>query len=133
MEYDVIIIDDDKMVLFIQEKMLQMSGFSSTPLKFEDASKALDYFKSNTNTKDVIIFLDINMPYISGWEFLDELEENQPKQNIYVIVVTSSIDLRDKESAFEYDSVVDYMVKPVTKENLVQLKSNKNLKHLFEN
>ena len=127
------VIDDDKMVLFIQEKMLQMSGFSSTPLKFEDASKALDYFKSNTNTKDVIIFLDINMPYISGWEFLDELEENQPKQNINVIVVTSSIDLRDKESAFEYDSVVDYMVKPVTKENLVQLKSNKNLKHLFEN
>lgn len=133
MEYDVIIIDDDKMVLFIQEKMLQMSGFSSTPLKFEDASKTLDYFKSNTNTKDVIIFLDINMPYISGWEFLDELEENQPKQNVYVIVVTSSIDLRDKESAFEYGSVVDYMVKPVTKENLVQLKSNKNLKHLFEN
>lgn len=133
MDFDVMVIDDDKMVLFIQEKMMQMSGFSDAPLKFEDASKALDYFKSNNTLKDeVVIFLDINMPYISGWEFLDEIGKNKPSQKVHVIVVTSSIDLRDKENAFEYKSVVDYLVKPVTKDNLIALKSNKHLKHLFK-
>jgi len=129
------IIDNDKMVLFIQEKIMQISGFSNKPYKYEDASKALGYFKPTTKNhqkvKDVVVFLDINMPYVSGWEFLDELKKLKLEQKIHVIVVTSSIDLRDKENAFEYNNVVDYFIKPVTTEDLEKLKLNKRIKHLF--
>jgi response regulator of citrate/malate metabolism len=132
MDFDVLIVDDDKMVLFIQDKMIQMSGFSKSPYKYEEASQALEYFKnSEGKPNEVVVFLDINMPYVSGWEFLEELKKQNIQQKVHVVMVTSSIDLKDKETAFEYENVVDYMIKPVTIENLQKLKSNPNLKHLF--
>lgn len=126
----VYVIDDDKMVLFIQDKMLRASNFCEDVLKFYDVQEALENLKKET-LDEVILFLDINMPYMSGWEALNELKKINSKTQFKVVMVTSSIDLEDKEEAKNYSQVIDFLIKPVNVDRLNELKSNPSIKHLF--
>ena len=72
-----------------------------------------------------IVFLDINMPLMDGWEFLEEFERlPEPTRNkCYVIMLTSSIDTSDIERARRYSSVIEFVSKPLTKDKLKLLES----------
>ena len=63
--------------------------------------------------KVFLIVLDINMPVMNGWEFLDKLNTIAIKPLVKVIIVTSSIDSSDKDKAKEYDQVFEFMEKPL--------------------
>lgn len=127
----VYVIDDDKMVLFIQEKMLNATQFSKSISKFSDGQEALNQLESE-EAKEVVVFLDINMPYMNGWEFLEKMEKLSFKTKVNVIMVTSSINPEDEENARSNKFVIDFLVKPVKTEALNQLKTNNTaIKHLF--
>ena len=127
----VYVIDDDKMVLFIQEKMLNATQFSKSISKFSDGQEALNQLESEV-VKEVVVFLDINMPYMNGWEFLEKMEKLSFKTKVNVIMVTSSINPEDEENARSNKFVIDFLVKPVKTEALNQLKTNNTaIKHLF--
>ena len=127
----VYVIDDDKMVLFIQEKMLNATQFSKSISKFSDGQEALNQLESEV-AKEVVVFLDINMPYMNGWEFLEKMEKLSFKTKVNVIMVTSSINPEDEENARSNKFVIDFLVKPVKTEALNQLKTNNTaIKHLF--
>ncbi len=72
MKLEVIIIDDDEIVMMIQKKLIVNSCFNDMPLLFKNGKLGLDYILSNKE-KDTVYFilLDINMPVMNGWEFLD--------------------------------------------------------------
>ncbi|MET6991761.1 hypothetical protein [Sediminicola arcticus] len=59
-----------------------------------------------------VIFLDLNMPVIDGWEFLDEFAKLDIPEKIDIYVVGSSLDIRDKEKLKEYDMVINMISKP---------------------
>jgi len=126
----VYVVDDDKMVLFIQEKMLNAASFCKSISKFSDAQDALDQIK-NEKTNEIVILLDINMPYMSGWEFLQKIESIELQTKVNIIMVTSSINPEDEEEARGQKLVIDFLIKPVKIDNLNKLKKNPAIQHLF--
>ena len=74
--------------------------------------------EANTNVAQ-IIFLDLNMPIMDGWQFLEEFMTPNTQQ-IIIYIVTSSIDPVDEDKAKQYFLISNYVVKPITPESLKQ-------------
>lgn len=70
-----------------------------------------------------VIFLDINMPIMNGWQFLEQFKQIQPKidKEITIYLVSSSFDDRDINRSKEYTEVTDYIIKPVKRSNLLSV------------
>ncbi|GAA0754417.1 response regulator [Psychroflexus lacisalsi] len=133
MNLEVLNVDDDKMVLFIHEKMMIHSEFSSSPKSFEDGYNTLTYISEHkSDDKKFVIFLDVNMPNLDGWDFMDELEKRELDGYCYIFVVTSSIDTSDKEKAATYDAAIGFVEKPLSIESLKNLKTTKELLPFFD-
>lgn len=116
-----LVIDDDEIVLFLHDLMIRESGLSSAPLSFSNGADALDYLKQNYKEKDsYLVFLDINMPVMNGWQFLDIVEEL--KYDLTVIIVSSSIDSADYDKAKLYKVVKEYAPKPLSIETCVRIR-----------
>lgn len=127
----VLIIDDDNIVTLVQGKLLQNCNFTKEPLKFKRALDAIEYLNSASAEHLYLLLLDINMPIMNGWQFLDEIEKMEVKDNIYVFMVTSSIDYNDKEKAKNYSKIINFIEKPITAKNCEQLKELPILKPFF--
>ena len=110
----VLIIDDDPGVLFLHEIIVKESKLSLTPECYNDAQKALKYIKSiDESGSKLLIFLDINMPKMSGWSFLDALVNTIEFMDIKVVMVTSSLSKIDREKTSDYPFVIDFWEKPM--------------------
>lgn len=114
------IIDDDKIYVNLVRKIIEIKKLSENLLIFKNGLEALDYFKvilSNLSEDKLpeIIFLDLNMPVMDGWEFLGEFVKikNNFDKKISLYVVSSSIDPRDLERAKSFNLVTDYLIKPI--------------------
>ena len=103
---DCIIIDDDATARLIIHQLCKRSEHLNVLEEFSSAIDAIKYL--NSNTVD-LVYLDIHMPTFSGFDFIQTLK-NPPK----IILTTSDTD--KALQAFEYKSVVDYLVKPISKE-----------------
>lgn len=117
----VFLIDDDNIYQFTARKILESTGLAKHIKSFYNGSEAINYFRDQNNmrsdTLPDFIFLDINMPVMNGWEFLEEYHKicgKLPKP-IMVYVVSSSIDSYDINRSKEYTAVTDYIVKPITR------------------
>ncbi|CAN5241938.1 response regulator [soil metagenome] len=128
---DVIIIDDDDIVLLVERKMLQRCGVAKDPISFKEGKIALEFIENNIKNR-LLILLDINMPKMNGWEFLTHLENLDLNDEIYVIMVTSSIDQYDKDIAKQYSSVIGFIEKPITTHNCEKIKSMKEICGYFK-
>lgn len=117
----VFLIDDDNIYQFTARKILESTGLTKHIQSFYNGSEALNYFKDqkniNSETLPDFIFLDINMPVMNGWEFLEEYNKlcNTLPKSILVYVVSSSIDSFDMNKSKEYKAVTDYIAKPITR------------------
>ena len=129
----VIIIDDDDIMVFLQRKLFQRCGLAKDPISFKAATGAIEFLKKEEINQHFLILLDINMPGMNGWQFLDILKEMKISKNVFVIMVTSSIDCYDKEKAGTYSNVIDFMEKPVSIENCNRIKEYVLLKEFFPN
>lgn len=127
----VLIIDDDEIVLLVERKMLERCGIAKESLSFSAGKPALQFLKDDTQFENILILLDINMPVMNGWEFLANLEEQNLSKNIFVIMVTSSIDHYDKEKAEKFNRVISFIEKPITAENCGKIKSLKEIADFF--
>ena len=117
----VFLIDDDNIYQFTARKILESTGLAKHIQSFYNGSEAINYFKDQKNinleTLPDFIFLDINMPVMNGWEFLEEYHQLYGKlpKSIVLYVVSSSIDSYDINKSKEYENVTDYIVKPITR------------------
>ena len=90
-------------------------SFCSNIIVYENGKEALENLKFMLKAKKSlpeVIFLDLNMPVIDGWEFLDEFAKLDIPEKIDMYVVGSSLDIRDKEKLKEYDMVINMISKP---------------------
>lgn len=123
MNFTVVVVDDDNIILFLHKKILQKEKFQESPHVFNSAKKALDFFdKIPDSAKPILLFLDINMPVMNGWDLLDVIHQENFEKEVHVVMVTSSVDASDKEKAFSYSKVIDFVEKPLDEQALQKLK-----------
>jgi len=133
MKNEVLIIDDDQIVLLLHRLKVVKSGIHPTPECFETAKDALNYMKSTMQDKiNFLLLLDINMYDMDGWEMMEEISKMNLQGEIFVILVTSSIDYKDKNKALNYPLVIDYIEKPLTDTDIAKIKENGQLKEFLK-
>ena len=115
------LIDDDKLSIRLMSMLISKKKFCEEIVSFCNAELALETLKINCNTPQTlpdVILLDLNMPILDGWQFLDEFSLLPLAKDISVFIVTSSIDPSDIEMAKNYKMVKSYIMKPITAQKL---------------
>jgi CheY-like chemotaxis protein len=129
----IMLVDDDQNDNFFHEREIKKTDLSITVITKNSGLDALDYLKSmkkNKNIQPVLIFLDINMPCMNGWEFLKEYSrlDKEIQSEVMIVMLTTSVDPQDLTRAKEWSIVSDYITKPLTKELLENI-----IKKYFKN
>src|SRR5690349_20912368 len=104
------IIDDDPIYQLITKKIIEKSHLFSQRQSFTDGFDALHFFREEKSIPDIIL-LDIEMPAMDGWDFLDEfceLKKNFDKK-IHIYIISSSIAKEDIEKASTYDCISGFI------------------------
>ena len=117
------IVDDDEIYTFTIDRVLARAEIAENIIFFPDGKKAIDFIKMNVGNGDAlpdIVLLDINMPVMNGWAFLEEYATivNQLKKKIIIYLASSSIAEEDFARARKNKLVTDYLVKPITVDQL---------------
>lgn len=127
-----IIIDDSKLDCFIAEKIIHNTGISASVKSFMVAAEALDYIRSLAKSeafKRTVILVDIQMPLMNGFDFLDAFETDvlpENKNNYVINLLSSSINESDKLRAKSYKTVNTFLSKPLTVASLMQVLDDMN-------
>lgn len=120
---NVCIVDDDDIYQFTMVKTLKSLRLAENIMTFSDGEEALDFMLDNLhNDKELpdVIFLDIDMPIMDGFQFMEEYVKLKPSlgKKITIYMVSSSVDPVDIERAKKISEIADYMVKPITHNQL---------------
>ena len=110
----ILLVDDDEASNFLSDTILRDMNAASEIVVADDGSTATN-FVGNGDCPD-IIFLDIRMPRMDGFRFLDYLNKLDNCKNTKVVMLTSSARKEDREKAFHYSNVLDYFEKPLTEQ-----------------
>ena len=115
----VFIIDDDPIHQRIAQIMISKHNLFDEYFSYTDAQKALDFLQENKNNKEAlpdVILLDLNMPVLDGWDFLEIFETliKEFKKNIRVFIVSSSVDEKDLLRSKLYVTVKGFISKPLS-------------------
>jgi CheY-like chemotaxis protein len=114
-------VDDDKITLTLIKLIVGKASFADEIITKMNGQEALDYYtdlaeSSTTEPYPELIFLDLNMPIMSGWDFLDEFAKTFYKKfsNTKVIILSSSTDPEEKAKIRKYPMIIEYLTKPLT-------------------
>jgi len=122
---NVLIIDDDEVSNFIYSRVIESSGSFEMIKSCMSGQQALDYLHdtidNNSDNFPNMVFLDINMPVMNGWEFLDKYIEEIPcefQEQAILCMLSSSVYKEDINKSKTYSQVKEYIPKPLTSESL---------------
>lgn len=123
------LVDDDDVFVFLTTKMLEQSKLVEHIKIFENGYDALVFLKENMNNVEVlpdVILLDLSMPIMDGWQFLEEYVKIHPVigKKITIYICSSSISPDDINRAKAINEVSDFIFKPMTKDRLMELIKN---------
>lgn len=117
------IVDDDLIFHLVTQRLIESKDIHKKLFFFRNGKEAIDFVKSHqSDPKELpdIILLDIKMPVMDGWDFMDQylsMENDLPK-NIIIYIVSSSIDKMDTERAEQISAIKEYIVKPIDQKKL---------------
>ncbi len=120
----VLLVEDDPITVLVCERIIKMTGFSENVVSVNNGQEALDYInahdRSSAHQLPDLIFLDINMPLMNGWEFLDHFGAVKSVfQNLPLIyILSSTVDPEDQKKGSTYPYISRFISKPLTKDDL---------------
>lgn len=117
------VIDDDQIYQIIIKKIISKAGIFESVLCYENGIKALEDLKDPAISLPSLILLDINMPGMDGWEFLDNLKDHRSDitRNTSIYIVTSSIAFSDRDKAKAIPEVSGFISKPLSVSKLIEI------------
>ena len=120
------LIDDDQIYQFAAKKIIESTGLAQRVTAFSNGRDALGYLEKNAAFSEVlpdVIFVDVNMPLMTGWQFLDAFNSLKTglAKKVTIYVVSSSVDELDITKSKSYHTVSDYIIKPVHKDRFESL------------
>lgn len=123
------LVDDDEVFVFLTRKTIEQSNLVELIKIFSNGLDALNFLQENKDNPEAlpeIILLDLSMPIMNGWQFLDEFTKLNPKigKEITIYICTSSISPDDIRRANSINEVSDYIIKPVTTDKLMNILKN---------
>ncbi len=134
-------IDDDLITLALCEMVIKKASFAEDVVTAKNGKEGLNYFSSlfsraNTSIPDVppqLIFLDLNMPVMNGWDFLEEylMKYSDRLPDTKVVIVSSTVNPEDFSRANRYELVIDFINKPLTVEGMEELMEHEQLQPYF--
>jgi CheY-like chemotaxis protein len=128
MKKNVLLVDDDQVFHFLGTKVLQRMGFTDeihTANNGKEALKLINNKLSNLKPFIDIIFLDINMPIMDGFSFIEAFRKMAMphKEKIKIVIVTSSQDTGDIQRAKDL-GITDYLIKPISENSIRSVLEN---------
>ncbi|UZD22890.1 response regulator [Algoriphagus halophytocola] len=141
MRTDLILVDDDPISLLISKHLIEKAWPSQDVLRVMtfnvpvDCLSYLSHLKNGQNVRigALKILLDLNMPEIDGWKFMNLLDKIDPEKLIKVVIHSSSKNPKDMELAFSYSRVVNYIPKPMDSAKVSQLLNDMNVTYNQKN
>lgn len=121
-----LLIDDDSIGVFLTERLLKREGFSEQITSCPSAQEALELLRqTDPAALPTVIFLDLNMPLMNGWEFLEALrpQEAQLLGNCHIFILTSSVMHSDTSRTEEFPLVTGLIHKPLDKMQIQAVRS----------
>ena len=123
----VCLIEDDPAYLFLVKTLIRSAGGEVETIEFHNGRKAIDFMSQHITTQPEalpqVIFLDLNMPVMDGWQFLTEFEKMQPllQKSIPVYILSSSISERDLNRARGNKLVAGFIEKPMEENRFLSI------------
>ena len=126
----VICIDDDPIALLLSKLVISKANFASQIITLQNGQEAIEYLEKDETRADnknsgqtLLILLDLNMPVMDGWEFLEQFSQKlyDEYKDAKIILLSSSIDPNDIRKSKNFEMVMDFFPKPLTKEILQEI------------
>lgn len=137
----VLCIDDDQITLVLCEMVIKKAGFAKEVVTAKDGREGLAWFsahfakgkKAERPEPPQIIFLDLNMPVMNGWDFLEDylMKYSDRLPQTKVVIISSTVNPEDFSRANRYEIVIDFINKPLTTEGLEDLMQHEQLLSFF--
>ncbi len=123
MRNEILFVDDDRIFNMLHARLFEKAGVENSLLiSFKSADECLAYLdRHSVDGTSFLILLDISMPVMDGWDFLELLQFRDYKENVFIVMVSSSVDGGDRERSKKYDQVIDYIEKPLSSRYIYRL------------
>ena len=115
--FTIFLVDDQRISNFVNKKLIEVADICNNVHDFVNPLEALECLEER---QPDLIFLDLNMPQIDGWTFLDRM--GKLKISSKVVIVTSSTSSVDRKKAKTYPQIIDYYTKPLNKLMIKELR-----------
>ncbi|MFD2037389.1 response regulator [Belliella marina] len=112
--YSIILIDDDPINNLINKRLISKMNIADQIEEFLEAEKALERIEQLSIEDNTLILLDINMPVMNGWDFLNEYLKVFEGRKDRIVMLSSSINFQDRQKAKQYSCVEGFIEKPLT-------------------
>lgn len=120
------LVDDDDVFVFLTRRMIEESKMVQDIKVFHNGLEVLNFLRNNEKNFEIlpeVMFLDLSMPIMDGWEFLSEFVKVNPVigKKITIYVCSSSISNHDIERSKSIPEVTDFIIKPMTKDKITEI------------
>ncbi len=130
---ELLLVDDDLLMQKLHISIAIRNKLHPEPKSFMNGKTALDFILSHNTTNHLhLVWLDINMPVMNGWEFLDSINRQPLKCSVHVMILSSSVDMADRIKAQQYPQVIDYFTKPITRHTVQSMLTHPKLKGIWK-
>lgn len=129
MPYNLLLIEDDPIFTFLLKKAIEKAPIHGKMLSFLNGTTALAFLKNEYKKEDdYVLFLDLNMPVMNGWQFMERFNTMAEPANCMVFILTSSKHQPDIDMFMENPLVADCISKPISERTMEKIKEMINAK-----